>query len=355
MNMGCCARKMLVSKHCFIWMPVTRLCENGPIPPHNIFFPLLTMATDAGMSKRERKAAAFKRQKSNVTEEPTQGAGAEKQGQAEAPADAHLSEVATPAAESSTGGADERMEETATEETAAPSKPTSADAGAKKPGSHKRKRESTATKTVVDESGGTSVTPVSKPSSTSSTSQKYIVFVGNMAFDVTADMLAKHLGQTCGEQPTVRLLTKKGDPSALNSLSNSKKKSVAKGKAQDPSAPTSKGCAFAEFSSAVALQKALRFHHTMFHGRQINVELTAGGGGKSKQRTDKIKQKNAALEKERRKFFEKRVKPEAEMHKQRQSEKASEPQAKPAKRRKEDEAPRKRAKVASGANAVALG
>lgn len=305
------------------------------------------MAKDAGMSKRERKAAAFKRHKSDVAEEPAQGAGADKGEQAEAPVDAHAPEEAAPAAEAR---ADDR-----TEETAAPSERRSAEAPPKKAESRKRKHESAATKTVFDESGGTSVTPVSKPSSTSSTSQKYIVFVGNMAFDVTADMLAKHLGQTCGEQPTVRLLTKKGDPSVLNSLSNSKRKSVAKGKAQDPSAPTSKGCAFAEFSSAVALQKALRFHHTMFHGRQINVELTAGGGGKSKQRTDKIKQKNAALEKERRKFFEKRVKPEAEMHKQRQTEKASEPQEKPAKRRKEDEAPRKRAKVASGANAVALG
>jgi len=120
-----------------------------------------------------------------------------------------------------------------------------------------------------------------------------------MAFDVTADMLAKHLGRTCGEIPEVRLLTKRPDPTALEGLSNSKKKSIAKGKAKDPSAPVSKGCAFVEFSSPEALQKALRFHHTQFHGRQINVELTAGGGGKSERRKEKIKSKNAGLDKER--------------------------------------------------------
>lgn len=120
-----------------------------------------------------------------------------------------------------------------------------------------------------------------------------------MSFDVTAEMLAKHFAETCGETPQVRLLTKRADPKALEGLSNSKRKSIAKGKARDPSAPVSRGCAFAEFSSPTALQKALRFHHSQFHNRQINVELTAGGGGKSEQRQEKIKAKNAELEKER--------------------------------------------------------
>lgn len=122
---------------------------------------------------------------------------------------------------------------------------------------------------------------------------------GNMSFDVTADMLAKHFAETCGETPKVRLLTKRGDPRALEGLSKSKQKSIAKGKARDPSAPVSKGCAFAEFAAPTALQKALRFHHSQFHGRQINVELTAGGGGTGQQRQEKIKAKNAELEKER--------------------------------------------------------
>lgn len=120
-----------------------------------------------------------------------------------------------------------------------------------------------------------------------------------MSFTTTADEIAKHFGHTCGETPSVRLLTTKGDPKALEALPKSKQKSIAKGKALDPSKPRSKGCAFVEFTSQSALRKALLFHHTQFGGRQINVELTAGGGGKSEKRMQKIKDKNAALEKDR--------------------------------------------------------
>lgn len=115
----------------------------------------------------------------------------------------------------------------------------------------------------------------------------------------------------------------------------------------------SKGCAFVEFSNAASLQKALRFHHTIFRGRQINVELTAGGGGKSERRKEKIKAKNADLDKERRKIFEKYVKPEAEAHKRKQSERSEQApdQSKPDRTTR----PAKQPKFASGANAVRLG
>lgn len=47
-------------------------------------------------------------------------------------------------------------------------------------------------------------------------------------------------------------------------------------------------------------QKALAFHHTFFKKRQINVELTAGGGGnKSESRKEKLKVKNERLTEER--------------------------------------------------------
>lgn len=211
-----------------------------------------------------------------------------------------------------------------------------------------------ATKTTFNENGDVDQTLVSSQPQTNP-GTKYIVFVGNMSYDVTADMLAKHLEDTCGEKPQVRLLTKKGDPSALEKLSNSKKKSIAKGKAKDPSAPVSKGCAFVEFTNATALQKALRFHHTMFKGRQINVELTAGGGGKSVQRKEKIKAKNAGLEKERRKIHEKYVKPEVEAQKRKQAEKTDEvPRGEPG-WRSDTQKPSKKPKFASGANAVRLG
>lgn len=47
-----------------------------------------------------------------------------------------------------------------------------------------------------------------------------------------------------------------------------------------------------------------KFHHTEFTDsqgtmRRINVELTAGGGGKTKERQDKIKEKNRKLNEER--------------------------------------------------------
>lgn len=138
--------------------------------------------------------------------------------------------------------------------------------------------------------------------------RRFIVFVGNMSYQSTAEEIAKHFLSHCGEKPSVRLLTSKGDPSKLAQLSKAKQKSIAKGKASDPSAPTSKGCAFLEFETATALQKALQFHHTQFQGRNINVELTAGGGGKGSERKEKIKKKNQDLEVERQKLHEKYVK-----------------------------------------------
>lgn len=151
---------------------------------------------------------------------------------------------------------------------------------------------------------------------TSAKGSKFILFVGNMAFTTTADNISKHFGQACGEVPSVRLLTRKADPNALANLPASKRKSIAKGKAQDPTKPQSKGCAFVEFKSSDALRKALKFHHTMLEGRKINVELTAGGGGKSENRQEKIKAKNAELDKERQKLHGKYVAPKTEARKQ---------------------------------------
>jgi len=80
--------------------------------------------------------------------------------------------------------------------------------------------------------------------------------------------------------PTIRLLTPKvtrtGVPTA-----------AAKSK--------SKGCAFLEFSTRHALQAALRLHQSELDGRRINVELTAGGGGKSDARLAKVKARNKDL------------------------------------------------------------
>lgn len=59
------------------------------------------------------------------------------------------------------------------------------------------------------------------------------------------------------------------------------------------------GFAFLEFDSSTALEKALRCHHTMLLKRKINVELTAGGGGRGENRMGKIRKRNEGLEVER--------------------------------------------------------
>ncbi|CAO3670130.1 unnamed protein product [Rhizopus microsporus] len=67
-----------------------------------------------------------------------------------------------------------------------------------------------------------------------------------------------------------------------------------------------KGFAFMEFENAKDMNKALAFHHTFFKKRQINVELTAGGGGsKSDARKEKLKEKNKRLAEERAKKHKK--------------------------------------------------
>ena len=57
----------------------------------------------------------------------------------------------------------------------------------------------------------------------------------------------------------------------------------------------SKGCAFLEFSTRPTLQTALRLHQSELDGRRINVELTAGGGGKGDTRLAKLKARNKEL------------------------------------------------------------
>ncbi|BGP24020.1 RNA binding protein [Rhodotorula toruloides] len=113
---------------------------------------------------------------------------------------------------------------------------------------------------------------------------RLLLFVGNMPYTITVDEIKKHF-EPCGEVPTVRLLT----PRNASDSSPSKPK------------PTSKGCAFLEFTSATALQSALRLHHSTLSSRKINVELTAGGGGNSATRRAKIEEQRKKLNTEREK------------------------------------------------------
>nr|VWO94265.1 Glucanase (EC [Ganoderma boninense] len=115
--------------------------------------------------------------------------------------------------------------------------------------------------------------------------QKFILFVavwaGNLKYITTKEAVAQHFSQ-CDPPPTVRLMT----PKPSHAL-----KPTAK----------SKGFAFVEFSHQGALQQGLKLHQSELEGRKINVELTAGGGGNSENRLEKVKQRNKELHDQRKK------------------------------------------------------
>ncbi|GAV53124.1 hypothetical protein ZYGR_0AI04060 [Zygosaccharomyces rouxii] len=73
-----------------------------------------------------------------------------------------------------------------------------------------------------------------------------------------------------------------------------------------------KGIAFLEFEPKDNIQRrmdvALLQHKTILKGRQINVELTVGGGGNSNDRLQKLQQKNEKLINERRERIRNMVK-----------------------------------------------
>ncbi|KAL2198649.1 hypothetical protein P885DRAFT_76255 [Corynascus similis CBS 632.67] len=108
---------------------------------------------------------------------------------------------------------------------------------------------------------------------------RFICFVGNLPYTATADSVRAHFATL--QPASVRLLTQRDDPSK------------------------SRGIAFVEFDRYDRMKTCLsKFHHTEFDDgrsapRRINVELTAGGGGKTAARREKIKQKNAKLNEER--------------------------------------------------------
>jgi len=115
--------------------------------------------------------------------------------------------------------------------------------------------------------------------------QRFILFVGNLKYTTSKEVIDKHFS-ACDPPPTVRLLTPKAAPSGRQSTK-------------------SKGCAFLEFTVKSALQQALKLHQSELDGRMINVELTAGGGGKSETRVEKLKKRNKELHEQRRKRLDK--------------------------------------------------
>lgn len=101
---------------------------------------------------------------------------------------------------------------------------------------------------------------------------RFILFVGNLPYKITEEDILAHF-KNC-KPSSVRLRT-------------------------------DKGCAFIEYKnedlkeSKRLMDIALRLHKSVLGGRKINVELTAGGGGNSQDRKEKIKAKNEKLEEER--------------------------------------------------------
>lgn len=116
-------------------------------------------------------------------------------------------------------------------------------------------------------------------------SGRFIVFVGNLPYSATKEALTKHFKKI--EPVSIRLLT-------------------------DRESGKCKGTAFVELENWDRMNTALKlYHHTMFEdgvskARKINVELSAGGGGKGENRKEKIKQKNDKLYEERRQMQEKK-------------------------------------------------
>ncbi|KAI0652098.1 hypothetical protein C8Q79DRAFT_897876 [Trametes meyenii] len=111
--------------------------------------------------------------------------------------------------------------------------------------------------------------------------QRYILFVGNLKYTTTKGAVEKHFSK-CDPPPTVRLMTPKPPANSKTTIK-------------------SKGFAFVEFSHKNALQQGLKLHQSELEGRKINVELTAGGGGKSEQRLEKVKKRNKELHEQRKK------------------------------------------------------
>ncbi|KAL7947803.1 hypothetical protein V8C42DRAFT_315650 [Trichoderma barbatum] len=122
-------------------------------------------------------------------------------------------------------------------------------------------------------------------SSSAEKAGRNIVFVGNLPYSATAASITAHFATL--KPIAVRCLTKKEDPKAC------------------------RGIAFVEFATSTHQRTCLdKFHHSMFEdgispARKINIELTAGGGGKSQGRQEKIMEKNKKLDENRTKRIEK--------------------------------------------------
>lgn len=176
---------------------------------------------------------------------------------------------------------------------------------ATKPKRKEAKPKSATTAAVTGEEAQDGIDSHTKEKKPKESSARFIVFVGNLPYSTTTPQIAQHF--------------KKLAPAHIRHNT-------------DKSTGKSKGFAFLEFDDYSAMKTCLKvYHHSNFDpertarlpesafdengleigskdtdrktGRKINVELTAGGGGKGSGRKEKIQKKNTKLfeERERRK------------------------------------------------------
>lgn len=128
--------------------------------------------------------------------------------------------------------------------------------------------------------------PKGTDSTKSTKSQRFIAFIGNLPYSATTETITQHFAAIAPF--SVRAPT-------------------------DPKTGKPKGYAFLEFEGYDKMKSCLKlYHHSTFGegkgARKINVELTAGGGGKGENRKAKIKEKNEKLKEERKKAHEEEAK-----------------------------------------------
>lgn len=112
----------------------------------------------------------------------------------------------------------------------------------------------------------------------------YILFVGQIPFNTSADQIMQHFQHYMGK----KVITKE---SMTIRIPNNENKDELKIKGKDR--PT-KGFAFCEFQDPELMYECLKLHHTDMNGRRINV-IRAAGGGKAK-RVEKIKERKEEQE-----------------------------------------------------------
>lgn len=141
---------------------------------------------------------------------------------------------------------------------------------------------------------------------------RFILFVGNLPYNTTEDELRQLFKHS--KPDIIRMRKDKGIAFVEfneSTIKSSKNKATKKDGEQDKDSKDGEdkdskadGKQQKKEPRASSLRSrmdiALTKHHAIFKNRKINVELTAGGGGNSQARLEKIKEKNLKLDEERR-------------------------------------------------------